>query len=51
MIDVLKIFDSQTQKRTMKLIIEVEVNNGLKCSQFYDNPEKIYKYIGKCTKK
>jgi hypothetical protein len=22
----------------------VEVNYGLKCSQFYDNTEKIYKY-------
>ncbi len=29
----------------------VEVNYGLKCFQFYDNIEKIYKYIGKCIKK
>ncbi len=28
----------------------VEVNYGLKCSQFYDNTEKIYKHIGKCIK-
>ncbi len=28
----------------------VEVNYGLKCSQFYDNTEKTYKYIGKCIK-
>ncbi len=28
----------------------VEVNYGLKCSQFYDNTEKNYKYKGKCIK-